>query len=138
MKIIETFPPNIEEIRKHFPNFAEHEPLFCYGDTIYNPFKTTVTKDLEIHEEVHSKQQGEFPDVWYFKYFNDIEFRLQQELEAYGTQLAWVKKQDIPGKLKDWKKEKIAQALSGSLYGNLLSYAEAESKIRNFAKTVNL
>lgn len=134
MKIIEKNPPNIEDIKKYFPHYEKHQPLFCYGDTIYNPFKLEVAKDLEVHEEVHSKQQGEFPDVWYYKYFNDLQFRLEQEKEAYGEQYKFIKGLDMSRNLKDWKKEKMAEALSGELYGNLISYVEAERLIRNYAK----
>ncbi len=133
MKIIDGFPPNYTDIQKVFPNCEEHQAVFCYGDTIFNPFKIYMRPDLEVHEEVHSKQQGKLPDVWWYKYLNDKAFRLQQEIEAYGTQYAFAKKH-TSGKLLDWVKGKFAESLSGPLYGNLISYGEAESKIRNYAK----
>lgn len=136
MKISTEYPPNYAEIKKVFPLCKEYKATFCYGDTIYSPFNKEVPADIQAHEEVHSKQQGELPDVWWYKYLNDTEFRLRQEIEAYGTQLAFALKLNIPWKLRDWIKEKLAQSLSGELYGNMLTYREAESKIRNYAKTL--
>lgn len=130
------FPPNYEMIKLVFPNCAEYKPIFAYGDTIYNPFKIEITKDLEIHEEVHSKRQGNNPAEWWGKYLSDREFRLQEEIIAYGTQYAWVSKLDMKTEIKNWLKDQMAQALSSETYGNLLSYGEAESKIRNYAKNV--
>ncbi len=135
MKIVNEFPPNFTNIEFVFPNLREHKPIFAYGDTIYNPYEIEVGKDLEIHEEVHSKQQGDDPETWWNKYLTDTEFRLSQEIEAYGTQYAFAKKY-VNRKLSDWLKDKLAKALSGKLYGELLSFQEAESKIRNYAKNI--
>lgn len=136
MKILTEFPPNYAQIQLVFKEIEKHKPIFCYGDTIYNPFKREITPDLDKHEEVHSKQQGLYPDQWWGQYLNDRDFRLQQEIEAYGTQYAFVKSFVKNTKLLEWLKENMADALSGELYGNLLSYGEAESKIRNYAKSL--
>lgn len=133
MKIVEEYPPNYNEIFQVFPNLEEHRPIFAYGDTIYNPFKVKVTPDLEVHESTHTKQQGNSPEIWWTKYLFDKHFRLEQEIEAYGEQLRFIQGK-VGGKLYDWVKQKMAEALSGELYGNLLTYGEAESKIRNYAK----
>lgn len=133
MIIKETYPPNYELLKMSFPNLEAHVPIFCYGNIIYNPFKIEVTKSLEVHEEVHMKQQGNNIETWWIKYCTDPHFRLSQEIEAYGTQYALSLK-IAPRKISDWVKEKCAQSLSGELYGNLLTYGEAESKIRKYAK----
>lgn len=145
MIISEKPPPNFADIKAVFPEVDQNldtiKPIFTWGNTIHNPYKAKITSDLEAHEEVHERQQGMYPEVWWFKYLSDEEFRLEQETEAYGTQYAFVKKQleesDIPNmKLLEWMKDKMAEALSGQLYGNMLSYGEAESKIRHFAKNL--
>ena len=135
MKISTEYPPNINDIKKVFPNLEKHKPLFAYGDTIYNPFKAEIRPDLEHHESTHSKQQGDYPEVWWYKYLTNQQFRLEQEIEAYGEQYLFAIKAGVKGKMKDWLKEKLAQSLSGELYGNLLTYGEAESKLRNYVKT---
>lgn len=133
MKISEKYPPNYDEIVQALGKVDG--AVFCYGDTIYNPFKRNITPDIEVHEAVHMKQQGNMPEVWYMKYLYDPKFRLEQEIQAYGEQYAFIKKY-MKGDLLAWGLEKMAQALSGKEYGNLLSYNEAEAKIRLASKNV--
>lgn len=131
MKISDSFPPNIQDIRARL--VVHGDVIFCYGDTIYNPSKKELTEDLIVHEQVHSEQQGNLPDVWWFRYLNDDGFRLSQEIEAYGAQYALVKSK-THGTLREWILDRMADALSGDVYGNLLTFAEAKSKIRNYEK----
>ena len=148
MKIKEEFPPNFSEIQKYLP--ATENATFCYGEIIYNPSKKNLNPDVIHHEEVHSKQQEQFtsPEIWWFKYLNDLEFRKEQEIEAYGSQYLFSKKHIEEAeerankegktlragmtKLLKWALESMAMALSSKEYGNLLTYGEAESKIRNY------
>ncbi len=134
MKIVNDYPPNYRQIVDALGD--QPEALFCYGDTIYNPRGGDVPPDIEKHEEVHMKQQGSNPDLWYHRYLSSPEFRLEQELEAYGTQYAFAKAALKGGKLLEWALENMAKALSGGAYGGLLTFAEAKSKIRNYAKGV--
>lgn len=131
MKISKSFPPNYRAIVEALGECEN--AIYCYGDTIYNPHGRDITPDIEIHEQVHSRQQGPQPEIWYYKYLTDGEFRLEQEIEAYGTQWAFVKDQPIPAKIKQWAKDSMAKALSGKEYGNLINHREAEQAIRHFA-----
>lgn len=130
MKIVEDFPPNYEIIVLALG--AQPKALFCYGNIIYNPSKRTITPDLEAHEMIHQEQQGSDIGGWYARYLTDREFRLSQELEAYGRQYLFAKEHVQDKKLLEWAKESMAFALSGESYGNLIGYGEAESKIRNY------
>lgn len=134
MEIREEYPPNFAELERAF-DLSEKTSVFCWGNVIYNPFKREITPDIEIHESVHKKQQGMYPEVWYYQYIHDDDFRLKQEIEAYGEQYAFAKKY-VRGKLLKWVLENMATALSSSAYGNLLTYQQAHSKIRNYAKSV--
>lgn len=135
MKILETFPPNIQHIEMILGDVSIHRPVFTYGEVIHNPYKITITPDIEAHEEAHSKRQGTQPEVWWNLYLTSKEFRLEEEIVGYGTQMAFIKNMPhMNGKLLEWFKEKTAQALSSSLYGNLCTYGEAVSKIRNYGK----
>jgi hypothetical protein len=134
MKIIENYPPNFNKIKSVFNNTEEHRAIFSYGDTIYNPYKVEVTPDLERHEQKHSEQQGTLPEVWWDEYLNNKHFRLEQEIEAYGEQIIFLSEIITDYKLLEWFKEKIAQALSGDLYGNMLNYGQAVSKLRHYVK----
>jgi len=128
------FPPNYEMIKIVFPACEERKAIFSYGKYIYNPFNANLTPDVEYHESIHAKQQGDNPDVWWNRYCTDKEFRLSQEIEAYGEQLAYAVKAGVRGRMYDWIKDKLAQSLSGELYGGIISYAQAESTIRHYAK----
>ncbi len=136
MKILETYPPNYDKIKLYFSSLEEGKPIFAYKDTIFNPFKVTLTKDLEIHEEVHSIRQGNEPEVWWTKYLENPSFRLEEEIMAYGTQLKFINSLNLPSKIREWKEEKMAEALSSKLYGDIISYGEAKSKIRNYARNI--
>lgn len=136
MKIIEEYPPNFGIIDLVFPHNKEHCPIFCFGNVIYNPYKVTITKDLEVHEEAHSKRQGNNPNEWWMRYLENKEFRLQEEIIAYGVQLAFINSLGIPAKIRQWKEEKLAEGLSSNLYNLGISYGEAKSKIRNYAKNI--
>ena len=133
MEIIVSNPPNIDLI-----NLSDLQPneftVFAYGSIIYNPNNIDILPDIEYHESIHAKQQGDNPDLWYHKYITDKEFRLKMEVEAYGEQYKFNKEHIKDTKLLKWRLEKMASALSGECYNLHLSYGEAESKIRNFAK----
>lgn len=149
MKIIVDYPPNYDLIRTALN--PRHHVVFCYGDAIYNPSGRPLSPDIEHHEEIHSKQQGANPDAWYARYLQDPRFRLSQELEAYGAQYLFAK-EHIQKAAEEAAKERkaltigknrllryaletMAFALSSQDYGNLISYGEAERRIKACAKT---
>jgi len=128
MKIVNTPPPNYKEIQKHFPD-ANYEKgvLFTYGNTCYCK---SITLDLVVHEETHTRQQTN-PDEWWNKYFTDKQFRLEQEVEAYRNQWIYIDNNVKDRNQKARMLHQIAVDLSGSLYGNLVSYSEAISLIKD-------
>ena len=136
MKIKETYPPNIQDIRRYFPiDDPNFHIVFTYGDTIYNPKKLEIPDDVKFHEKVHSEQQQVFtdPSLWWIKYCNSPQFRLEQEVEAYALQYELIK-QSYPHKARKEALFDLAQSLSSGLYGIKLSHQEAESKIRNYLR----
>lgn len=133
MEIVETFPPNIELIELALGK--QPNSIFTYSGIIYNPSKRTILRDIHIHEEVHQKQQGENADAWYARYLTDKDFRLECEIEAYGEQYKFAKEHVHDTKLLKWALESMAFALSGKEYGSLVTYGQAESKIRNYQKS---
>lgn len=134
MKIVNDYPPNYRAIVDALGE--QPSAFFCYGDTIYNPSGREVPLDIEKHEEVHMKQQGDNPELWWFRYLSEPDFRFEQELEAYGTQYAIAKQAVGGGKLLEWALDNMSEAFASESYGSLISFAEARSKIRNFAKSV--
>ena len=132
MQTTNKFPPNYEAIKKAFPA-CEWKACFCYGDTIYNPFQIKLTPDLCEHEEVHSKRQGNNPELWWEKYISDPIFRLDEEIAAFSRQYE-VMKPLFTNKGNKAFLTQIAKALSSDVYGNIITLQEAESRVRNFAK----
>lgn len=150
MKIVVGYPPNFELIKASLPD-ADGTHTYCYGDTIYNPSGKRLTYDIQYHEFIHMQRQEEMgKDVWWYTWLTDHRFRLAEEIKAYGEQYLYAKGKIIEADelaRKEDKhlgggannilrlfKESIARALSCSAYGNLLSYSEAESIIRNYGK----
>ena len=150
MRVLNTFPPNWNKIKEAFPNAEAEKAVFCYGEVVHNPFNSNITRDLEVHEAVHSKQQGDDPEKWWEKYISDPAFRLEQEIEAYGVQVYHLKttkvmREDekgkwvevyIPSRVIEYYLEKIAQTLSGPLYGNIIAYHKAHTRIRKFVQNI--
>jgi len=105
--------------------------VFTYGDVIHsiNP----IPKDLMQHELVHVRQHREYeggPDAWWERYLEDAEFRTSQELEAYREQWKYVQRT-----VKDRNKAIVylrhyAQSLSGTMYGEVMTYGEALKAIK--------
>lgn len=133
MKISIELPPNYRQIIDILGDVGN--AVFCYGDTIYNPFNRDITPDIEIHEEVHSRQQGNNPEIWYINYLTDRDFRLKQEVEAYGTQYAFAKKHVKNKEVLRWAFESMSDALSGKELGRLVTKKRARKLIEIFAKT---
>jgi hypothetical protein len=138
MKISKLYPPHWDFIGRMFPEAKEYKAIFAFGDTIYNPFGAEITPDLEVHEEVHSKQQGDNPFDWWYRYATSKDFRLSQELDAYAKQYRFVIDTLGSSKLTDWLLDKCAESLSSELYGLNINYGEARSKIRNKSKKILL
>jgi len=134
MKIILKTPPNYDEITKVF-DLSKSQPLFAYGEDIYNPHNSPISPDLLAHEQVHIIQMLKYGDTkkWWDKYLKDKKFRLEQEIEAYGIQYLSFKGV-VNEKMASVFLTRFAAILSGDMYGKMLSLQEAESKIRNYAK----
>lgn len=136
MKTSKELPPNWYDIQKvlKIDPFAPENPIFCYGDTVYN-VKGELRPDLDVHEYTHSQQQGDNPEIWWFKYLNDVKFRVEQEIEAYGNQYVFISRA-LKGKWLKYGLNDMAKNLSSDLYGSIISHNEAVSKIRNYAKNI--
>ncbi len=129
MKISNTFPPNINEIRKVL--VVPKGMLFTYGDTIYNPNNGNISPDMLIHEEMHCEQQKkDGPEFWWKKYLLDAQFRLSQELEAYKHQYCCMTKIVKDRNALCRFLILYARHLSDPAYGKLIPYHEALELIR--------
>lgn len=130
MKESYKFPPLYSQIKEvlHPPDDA----IFCFGDIIYNPSKGKIPEDILIHEQRHSIQQRDYtdPELWWYKFLNDSNFRLAEEIEAYATQYQFIK-QHYPNKALKEALSEMAKNLS-SLYNCGISESKAATLIRKY------
>lgn len=130
MKIETNWPPNIDELRHTFPtDLPNHTPVFCYGDTLYNPTGGDIPADVERHEMVHAKQQGGRPEWWWKQYTYDPAFRLAQELEAFAVQYRFVKANTTAAIAKECLDD-LAATLASPLYALNITQPQAATMIR--------
>lgn len=132
MRILNELPPAsiYDACVEQFGVSFDDGVVWTVGDTIHT--KYPLMPDVLVHEKVHIKQQTSFGvTAWWDKYLNDAEFRYKQELPAYQAQWKWIKK-NIKSRNDQFKMlNKIAKDLSGNMYGNLVTYQEALTKIKN-------
>ncbi len=158
LEIVVAFPPNYEIIQVVLPH-AGREHTYIYGGKIYNPSGKKLPLDIQYHEYIHSLQHEEYPggcDAWWTKYLMDPDFRIDQEIQAYGEQYHYAKRhlvetdEDIRAHARRYGEKKhlgggvnnilreilnsMAMALAGPEYGNLISYGAAEAAIKRYGK----
>lgn len=134
MKILNEKPPFLDKIIAAGMNPSLDRTVFTYGDTIYNPSGKNVPDYLIEHEEVHCDQQGNDPKAWWDKYLKDPVFRLNQELEAYAAQYAY-----MCAVVRDRNKRarilhEIANVLSGPTYGGSIDYQFASEAVKRLSR----
>lgn len=131
MQVVVGYPPNFAAISAAFPQARNTGVLFAYGEIVYNPSGVVIPLQLIAHESVHEKQQAHEggPANWWASYIADEEFRMMQELPAHQTEFRnyclRVKDRNLQAKMLHG----IASRLSGKLYGNAMSFAEARRRI---------
>ncbi len=131
MKILNKRPPNYAQIAERLtpPKGA----VFAHGETIYNPTGEKLPPDIIEHEKVHMRQQEKSsPAIWWTHYLTNLEFRQEQELEAFATQYKFVEG-FYPHSARKEALFEFARNLSEN-YGLHLTFMEAETLIRKRAK----
>jgi len=133
VKISNKKPPQwiLDAVNEKFGVEWKSSVIFTYGELITS-YTGMMTEDLLAHEPHHTKQQKEFggADKWWKEYLKNNQFRFEQELECYRKQYQWVKRN-----LKNRNEVfnclmSYAHALSGKLYGEIISFNEALKQIK--------
>lgn len=130
MDIVNSFPPNIEEIRKVF-DLTGKKPVFSYGKILYVPYGGHIDEPLMKHEMTHAKYQLEMGvEEWWNAYLNNRQFRLDQEIEAYQVQY-----REYCKLVKDRERRfrflnHVASDLASPMYGNIVTREEAIKLIK--------
>ncbi len=130
---ISNLPPPIytEAKRRWGVNFYKGV-VFTYGDTIHIANPKMLSADLEVHEREHISQQMTYPggpEAWWKKYFDDKNFRINEELAAYRVQYQYVLK-NFKTRFHEPKLNFYAVSL-GTIYGLEISREEAKKLIEN-------
>lgn len=118
------FPPIYERAQEVF-DLSGMQPVFTYGEVIYNPHGNYLDEPLLAHERVHSLQQSDGPLAWWERYFVDASFRFDQEIEAYREQYRVAKRTIKDRNALNHYVRRLAQDLSSPMYGNIVSFTEA-------------
>lgn len=132
MEIRHEPPPMLEAINKAgmFPDLDT--TVFTYGYILYNPGKNRIPMHLMEHESTHAKQQTEFnggPDAWWLRYLSDVDFRINQEVEAYRAQYKTYCKLNTQFMRRATFLASIAEDLSGPIYNAHISFEQARAMI---------
>lgn len=117
--------------------------IFSWGDRIFNPSNASITRELFAHEAVHGERQLAFNSEagaegsvleWWDRYLGDPLFRLDEELRAHMAEYkASVKRHGhSPRALNN-----MAERLSGPLYGELVTMAQAKHAILTGVMTLD-
>lgn len=122
-KIIYKKPVLWPLINLFFPNARWGEICLTFGKTIYADSK--LPANIIAHELVHVGQQRNIfiGTLWWILYCLSTRFRLSQEIPAHRAQFNY----------NPSKKNLIwaATALSGKVYGNMITYGKAVELITN-------
>lgn len=128
-RIVETAPPNYANLLGVFgPQIAK--AVFAYGDTIYNPSRAEIGRELYAHERTHCERQlmlGD-PATWWETYCRSKQFRFEEELAAHRVE--WEAYQTANRVTRRMVLKALASRLSGPLYGRLVTLDRAKQLIR--------
>jgi hypothetical protein len=130
VKIVNGPPPaDVWERARRELGATEATTVFTYGKTVYVPGGFGLSFDLETHEAVHTRQQGEDPAGWWERYFADPLFRLEQETEAYRAQYRAFCRLNKDRNEQARFLTHVAGTLAGKLYGGIVSFHAARQSI---------
>lgn len=127
MKISFDLPPMWEYINARF-KVAGQRVIFTFGDTIYNPARINITKELHAHEQIHCDRQLATPTGpagWWAAYIYDPRFILAEEIPAHQAEFqAYCKRHRGAGSQR-LMRIAIANKLCSKLYGRLVTHDQA-------------
>ena len=133
--IVTEKPAIYEKCKERFPSIEWEKGLaIVYGNKIHTKYK--LPNHVLAHELVHVRQQADYPggaSKWWYEYLENDKFRFEQEIEAYVTQVRWIREHTEESS-RVWRRQMIDQLaadLSSSMYGNVVSYAKAKELLKS-------
>lgn len=114
-----------------FPDANLERMYLAFNRTIYLPPDVTeCPQSMFVHEGVHLRQQGYSllgALIWWVKYITNKDFRYEQELEAYRTQVKWFNDTHKTATFQQQYQYRmaVAEVLASPMYGNITTTSEA-------------
>jgi len=132
IKITTEQPPQwiLDAVKPWGVDFGTGKVAFTVGDTVHIGCGV-VPKILGAHEAIHIKQQVAIGwEAWWKKYISDEAFRIEQEVDAYRGQYAFVVSKIKSQNTRFNYLRQFAEDLGSGMYGKHLSLFEAMRIIR--------
>lgn len=130
MKIIDGWPPLIDEIDKAFNVRARRDVVYAWLDTIYAPGGQRVPPQIVAHEMVHGDRQRRHPggvEGWWRNYILSEEFRLFEEIPAHYAEYRWLVTANPSRHGRRRALTVVSHKLASKLYGNMITIATARA-----------
>lgn len=126
--VIADWPPNIEAIRAVLP--VTEGNIFAYDHTIYNPGNGYLGPELMAHEEVHFGQQDDIGvEVWWQRFLDDPEFRLEQEIPAHKAEYDQFCRLNKDRNHRSRFLTILSKRLAAPMYGGIITASQARRRI---------
>lgn len=124
-------PAIYHQLREKFGVDWDTGLIITYFPLIHCKFKLNEYPEKIMHEAVHIRQQEKMtPQTWWTLFLQDPSFRLEQEVEAYRAEAAFIKKVVKDRNAQAVFYNEIAKNLSGPIYGNMVNFSEALKLIK--------
>ncbi|MDP2618632.1 MAG: hypothetical protein Q8P46_00405 [Hyphomicrobiales bacterium] len=129
MRIVVDYPPIYTEIAAAF-DISGRNPIFAWGDRVFNPHNIVIGPELIAHEAVHGRRQGNDVEGWWRRYIDDPAFRLAEEIPAHAAEFNILA--GVPGTNRQHKRKclaYVAKRLTSPIYGRLITLDAAKKAI---------
>ena len=127
LEVVKSYPPNIDKIDAVLHVKKQVGIVYAYGGKIYAPDNNNdLGYDIHEHERVHFAQHERHggSEAWWDRYLSDVQFRLDQEVEAYCAQLAYIDAH-FGRQSRRHSRDYICSTLASPMYGNLVTKKQA-------------
>ena len=122
-------PPIYDSLKNKFGVDWEDKIIIAFNGAIW--CKEEPAPQKIVHEIVHLDRQDEIGnDAWWKLYLENDQFRLEEEMRAYLAEAKFIKKNINNREHVFHLLREIAQSMSSSVYGNLISTADALTFLR--------
>lgn len=125
MSILISEPPIYDRLVEKFNVSMDNGLIIAYYPNIHCRFEIPELK--RIHESIHLARQKDMGvEFWWDLYLSNEQFRLEEELLAYGAEIKAIRELDIDRNNRRFLLNEIYTNLSSSMYGNLLTKEQAK------------